>query len=265
MGSDCALHGDIARARRMPGLSLSETSYAAGSALRLHSHDDGYLCFVLQGTYTEVCPRSSEVCRRGNVVVHPADDRHANRFHSPVRCFNVVLDAGFAERMAGAAVTRRMVVRDGHTAVLAHRMYREFVDGDDVSPLIIEGALLEILGTAARAARAPATAPRWLERARDLLHARFADAMTLSHVAAAVGVHESHLARQFRRHYHRSIGEYVMGLRVRFACRTLEETDLPLSDVATAAGFCDQSHFTRRFTQAVGVSPGRYRRTRRKS
>jgi len=32
-----------------------------------------------------------------------------------------------------------------------------------------------------------------------------------------------------------------------------------LSDIAAAAGFCDQSHFCRRFKHATGLSPAEYR------
>jgi AraC family transcriptional regulator len=42
-------------------------------------------------------------------------------------------------------------------------------------------------------------------------------------------------------------------------------SDMPLSQIALAAGFADQSHCARRFRQHVGMSPRDYRRGGRKS
>jgi AraC family transcriptional regulator len=38
----------------------------------------------------------------------------------------------------------------------------------------------------------------------------------------------------------------------------------PLSTVASACGFADQSHVTRVFTRAVGMTPAAWRRMRRR-
>lgn len=70
------------------------------------------------------------------------------------------------------------------------------------------------------------------------------------------------LARQFRWHYGCTVGTYVRRLRVQYAARQLAATRTPLSDVAIAAGFCDQSHLCRVFRQVTGTSPGEFRRTR---
>jgi AraC-like DNA-binding protein len=35
---------------------------------------------------------------------------------------------------------------------------------------------------------------------------------------------------------------------------------MPLVEVALTAGFADQAHFTRVFSSAYGLTPGRYRR-----
>ncbi len=37
---------------------------------------------------------------------------------------------------------------------------------------------------------------------------------------------------------------------------------MPLAELALAAGFVDQAHFTRMFRSAFGVTPGRYARLR---
>jgi transcriptional regulator GlxA family with amidase domain len=42
------------------------------------------------------------------------------------------------------------------------------------------------------------------------------------------------------------------------------ETSMPVGEIAIACGFADQSHLTRVFTRAMGVSPGVWRRERRR-
>jgi AraC family transcriptional regulator len=49
-------------------------------------------------------------------------------------------------------------------------------------------------------------------------------------------------------------------------CKAVEfiaDTNLPLAEIALAAGFSDQSHFSRRFRQYIGVSPSAFRRSQR--
>jgi AraC family transcriptional regulator len=48
-------------------------------------------------------------------------------------------------------------------------------------------------------------------------------------------------------------------LRVQFACRQLARKGTNLAAVAAAAGFADQSHFTRVFKQFTGMTPGAFR------
>jgi AraC family transcriptional regulator len=40
-------------------------------------------------------------------------------------------------------------------------------------------------------------------------------------------------------------------------------TDVPLAEIALAAGFADQSHFTKTFRRSRGLTPGEYRRSSR--
>jgi AraC-like DNA-binding protein len=72
-------------------------------------------------------------------------------------------------------------------------------------------------------------------------------------------VHSAHLARAFRKRYGQSIGSFLLERRLDWAARELEDTERPLVEIALASGFADQSHFTRRFRQRHGVTPGQYR------
>ena len=110
-------------------------------------------------------------------------------------------------------------------------------------------------------AETPARRPSaWLEAARDLIHADLTARLSLAALAGAVGVHPITLARGFRSSYGCSVGTYVRRLRVELAGRWLTDTDLPLAEIALAAGFCDQSHFSNLFRRIIGVTPSHYRR-----
>jgi len=143
----------------------------------------------------------------------------------------------------------------------AARLYDEFRNMDELSPLAVEGLSLTMTAEAARASRRGARRlpPRWLEQARELLHARFADNLTVAQVAQAVGVHPVHLAVEFRRFFGSAPGEYVRRLRVDYACRALSDTGAPLIEIALAAGFSSQSHFTTTFKRRTGMTPTEYR------
>ena len=102
----------------------------------------------------------------------------------------------------------------------------------------VEGLLFEIVAevAGANAEGQKQTAPRWLERAKELIRASFSESISPARVALTVGVHPIHLAREFRKHCGRSIGEYVRHLRVEFACREIRETRKPFLEIAAAAG-----------------------------
>jgi AraC family transcriptional regulator len=150
--------------------------------------------------------------------------------------------------------------RGGFIAHLAHRLHGEFRLRDEVSRLAIESIALGVLAEASRRAARTAErpAPAWLRHARALVERHFAEPLPLATVAAHVGVHPVHLARTFRRIYQTTVAGYVRQVRIEFARRELAGS-AALSDIAMAAGFCDQSHFSRSFKQYTGLTPAEYR------
>ena len=63
----------------------------------------------------------------------------------------------------------------------------------------------------------------------------------------------------FRRYYSCSPGEYLRRKRLHVARGKLADATVSLAQIASDAGFADQSHFTRAFKRFTGVTPGRYR------
>lgn len=229
----------------------------------MHAHEHAFFYFVLQGKSTERFGSRTRVVVAGTLVFHPAGQSHANHWHAAGQCLHLELAPATLAwaRELGAALDQTVEFRGGWPVWLAGRIHRELAAADTVAPLALEGLALELLAEVSRPAGASTSeqSPCCLRQARAFLDAHFADQVSLAEAAAAAGVHPSHLARVFRRQMGCSVGEYIRVLRVDFACRELVRGRLPLSQIAMAAGFTDQSHLTRCVRQRTGMTPALFR------
>ena len=258
------LFGETLRSHKAASFALSERFYPPRFETPKHSHKRALFCFVIQGDYTETYGRQTRECRSSTLLFHPPEELHAEYFHdSGGHSFIIEIEPQWLERMREhrALPEPSADFKDGVMQLLARRLYKEFMQLDGVSDLIIEGLMLELMGEAARhcSATGDSQPPRWLEQARDLVRAHFAESLKLADIAQAVGVHPVHLAQSFHKSYRCTVGDYVRQLRIECACRELANPDIPIVDIALAAGFCDQSHFTRTFKRLTGIAPSQYR------
>lgn len=241
---------------------LSETSYARGTFLPKHSHEEPYLTFVLDGGYRERVPGETRTCAARTLVVHAPGETHENDFADRrARCLNLVLGTAFMRRLGDASrvLERGGVFTDAVVASIGRRAAAELRHGDAAAALIVEGLVLELFGLLSRHEEAERRVPAWLAEARAILERDFRAKIVLAEVAAMVNVHPVSLARGFRQQFGTTAGEYVRQLRIAYA-RERIAAGVPLSMIAGEAGFADQSHFTRTFTRAIGVAPAAYRR-----
>jgi AraC-like DNA-binding protein len=56
-----------------------------------------------------------------------------------------------------------------------------------------------------------------------------------------------------------NVPKYVNTFRIRDACRILEETDMPVTEVIFAVGFTTKSNFNREFQRVTGLNPSAWR------
>jgi AraC family transcriptional regulator len=82
----------------------------------------------------------------------------------------------------------------------------------------------------------------------------------LEQLAAVARLSPHYFARQFQRATGLPPHQYVIMRRVERAKQLLQAgTDFSLAEVATRAGFSDQSQFCQHFKRLVGVTPGQSR------
>lgn len=257
-------HGKTLKSLEIAEFIITENVHRAGSKISEHAHENAHFCFVLQGSYSEFDDRRELICKPSTLTFRPPGEVHRDYFHDrDVRVFIIEIPPKWIDKLREHSIQlcRAAEFQDGPLPQLTTRLNREFHQTDTASALIIEGLTLELMAEAARysARNGEHKIPCWLKQAKDLIHARFAENLTLEQIAAEVGVHPVHMATVFRRTYHSTVGEYIRRLRIEYACAELAQGKTPLGTIALDAGFANQAHFSSTFKRMTGFTPASYR------
>jgi AraC family transcriptional regulator len=263
-GTNSEVFGNAGQSYQIAEFTLVEKTYPPNLKIPLHTHDSLVMSFVVGGEMIETNGYSRFECEQSGLVVNPAGMSHSCLYGtSGAKCLVIEVAPQRLASLRQCAINLGEPVYAGGEALsgLARRIWGEYKVMDQISPLAIEGLMLELLAGIARCKTEKCLEPPdWLRQVRDHLHDCFVDALGLQQLAQLAGVHPSHLARLFRRHYGCTVGEYQRRLRLDRATRELAASDKSLSEIALAAGFYDQSHFSHSFKRHVGMTPAAYRK-----
>ena len=115
----------------------------------------------------------------------------------------------------------------------------------------------------ARGVFTPGGLARWqAKRAVTYIDGHLESRLDVPLLAKLVSFSESHFSRAFKHSLGLPPMAYVKMRRIERAKVLLTSTNQQLTEIALICGFADQSHLNRSFRRAVGVSPGRWRRTK---
>ena len=73
---------------------------------------------------------------------------------------------------------------------------------------------------------------------------------------------EKYISRYFKEHFHITLSQYVTYLRLEHAKQLLQDTDIPITEIALQSGYQNVSYFIRSFKKTYEVSPLKYRKNR---
>lgn len=68
-----------------------------------------------------------------------------------------------------------------------------------------------------------------------------------------------YISRYFKEHFHITLSQYVTYLRLEHAKQLLQDTDIPVTEVAMQSGYQNVSYFIRSFKKTYEISPLKYR------
>ncbi len=255
----------IVQRQSASGFTLCDSFFTREVVVPAHSHDEAHVTLVLQGACHETYLRQTHTLEPLTVTYfHPGESHTLNVLDGNFRTFDIELNDAWLDRLLERPIAPNALLgsRNHSISRLATRLYQEFREMDEVSGLAMEGLALEILADLSRSSRQSRTkrAPRWLALAVETIRDEFARTITLPELAQSAGVHPAHLAEVFRQHYQCTPGEYLRRVRVERAIELMAEPEAALAEIALAVGFSDQSHFSRVFKRATGMTPARFRR-----
>jgi len=157
---------------------------------------------------------------------------------------------------------------DATTYLAQRRVFLDAATVPDADPLEVEERVLDLLDRVLKLAygeRAGSSKPR-LPHAADLADAakqwvapRVAERLTLTRIAAALGVSVFHLCRSFRRATGLTLNAYRDQVRLRVALERLEQGTRDLTCLALDLGYSSHSHFTAAFRRSFGRPPSQAR------
>ena len=101
-----------------------------------------------------------------------------------------------------------------------------------------------------------------IARVRAFIDKNLHGTIHIRDLSAVVRRSAAHFARSFKHSFGEPPHAYVMRRRFEKACHLMIASSEFLSQIALSVGFSDQSHFCKRFKQALGQSPSNWRRER---
>ncbi len=220
-----------------------------------HNDTHSRVSFLITGGYREEGHPGAIQMRPGHVLLKSHRAKHEDQFGDEGACIAAIeftADDPFLQT-TDTAVWRQCA--DGFALRHASAFLESALSGDQHAT---RAAGLDLVAANGDNQIATSIPPAWLARLREELEQCSLATVDVGRRAKAVGAHPAHASRLFRRCFGASITEHAQAQSVRRALEPLAST-APLSEVALAAGFYDQSHMTRVFRRVVGRTPGAHR------
>lgn len=255
----------------------------------MHKSYDNRMFYLLSGSATVVLNGKSTRLSQGSVVYWTAGTEYTFFFeerdvprviavnfdftqeHTRLdRCLPSVEPSGYREedrleriRVKNAPVLNGAFVLTDGTELFGdlQRMVREAAGGLRFSGLLQRDLMRAVLvllcrrGEAESASRGGDAFRQVLEYVRE----HYLESLTNQTVAERFGYHPNYISQLIQEHTGMPLHRYLLNLRITQAVQLLENTDIPIAEIAARVGFKNPSYFSQYFKKQTGYPPRAFR------
>jgi len=245
---------------------------------REHRHPEAEFIYCLDGSFSITVEKASDTVRAGDIaLVAPMTAHEFHNAADPQR-HTLVIEVGpillksHFGALSKAAFTPFVHTLDNRSEnrIRLRELLEETAElcraSDEYTELLIAGNVYKICAyilrefSAGGSASGDLRAVANIERALALIHDRFAEPLTVEQAASVTGYGKSNFCRIFKNITGDTFHNVLNRHRVENARCYLDETALPIAEIAPLVGFADAKTFCRVFKAVKGISPGQYRR-----
>lgn len=261
------------RAEKLDNLLVFNAHYQRFRFNR-HSHDDFALGLMYRGVQRFFCRGAERNAPAGSLIsVNPDEIHDGMSADKRDFCYRILyIPHSVLQSIGKEMVAPRTshyfsqpVIQDKRLAVqlcyLFQILDKETSDRLEAQTVLYSllGQLLARHGTEREQVASPSQLPSTIFKACSYIIENARKDVSLDDIAAEAGLSRYHFLRLFTKTMSISPYAFLLHRRLQIA-RDVIGSGVSLGDAAHCAGFADQSHMTRRFKSAFGITPGQYQK-----
>jgi AraC-like DNA-binding protein len=256
--------------------------------LYMHSHADyTELVIVLSGTAIHKVDTESYFIKKGDVFVISNDTTHGyektidfricNIMFRPERLRTIHSDirklSGFhALFMIEPYITRShsfqsrlqlQLVDFEQVNNILSCMLQEYIQKTDGWKAMMDAYFMNLVVFLSRTYSQPCSYVKCniinIAKSVSYIESNYTDAISIEALAMQSNLSMRHFTRIFRATYNTTPSNYILLLRLQYACLLLKNTTYNISEIASLSGFNNGNYFTRQFHNNFQVTPKEYR------
>lgn len=253
-----------------------------------HDHHSTEIMYMISGfcrvdVQTGENVEESITLRKGEFIMLDAGVPHRLVVEGEQPCRMLNVEFGFTEGVRVGPSIRQMAAEEQEVTTLMLRPFPYLVLSDPeevyyaLKSLVLEldqrkeqpGAMAEMLfmQLLVRIARLREEAERsntqqtdmYIKRCIEFLHMNYDREIVVKDMAAAVNLHPGYLHRIFKKHTGLTLTAYLTMLRMDKARMLLQQTDIPIQEIADYVGVASRQYFHMLFKKHTGQTPVEFR------
>ena len=227
----------------------------------LHTHRSIKITTVVEGEYIANCNGTEKLMKKGDVLVMLPYDICSFTRTTGEECVTIIFPPDISEKMmsiVNEAESNNFVHSEEAVAISLEML--KWKGKEDY--IVLYGYVHVLMGMLTKKGEKVHRTETSFEIAIKFVSDHYREKITLERVAKKVGVSHEHLSRLFSEKIKGGFHRYIQLLRVDYAKRLLESSDLSVGEIMTESGFCDQRTFNRVFKNFTTFTPRQYRNAR---